>query len=194
MPLKPLPTNLSGPILLEPTVHEDNRGFFIESYRRDELAALGIGEEMVQDNHSRSREGVVRGLHFQVGAGIAKLVRCVRGAILDVVVDLRKGSPTYGRWEAFQLDDRNLRLLYCPVGFAHGFCVLSPVADVVYKQSGYYNPNLERTIAYNDPRLGIEWPFPPQRIEVSPRDAAAPRLEEIEAELPFRWEGLRAGQ
>jgi len=186
---KRLSTELSGPILLEPTVHGDDRGFFVETFRRDELAAFGIVEELVQDNHSRSREGVVRGLHFQVGAGVSKLVRCARGAILDVVVDLRKGSPTYGRWEAFRLDDRNMRILYCPVGFAHGFCVLSPVADVVYKQSGYYNPALERTIAYNDPRIGIKWPFPAQRLILSARDAAAPTLAEVEEELPFRWEG-----
>ncbi len=129
----------------------------------------------MQDNHSRSARGVVRGLHFQVGAGVAKLVRCARGAILDVSVDLRRGSPTYGEWEAVELDDESMRELYVPVGFAHGFCVLSEVADVIYKQTAYYDPELERGIAWNDPDVGIEWPLADEQLTVSERDAQAPR-------------------
>ena len=178
-----LATQLDGPIYIEPKVFPDDRGFFCETYRRGAFSDLGIEDDFVQDNHSRSRRGVVRGLHFQVGDGIAKLVRCPRGAIFDVVVDLRRSSPTYGRWEGFQLDDENLRQLYCPVGFAHGFLVLSEVADVVYKQTGYYDPELERAIAYDDPDLGIEWPL--DEVTPSERDARAPRLAEIAADLPF---------
>jgi len=179
-------TRLTGPVLVEPTVYGDERGFFHETYRRNVYADLGIPDQFVQDNHSRSRHGIVRGMHFQVGRGAAKLVRCARGAILDVVVDLRRGSPTFGEWEAFELTDENLHQLYCPVGFAHGFCVLAEVADVMYKQTGYYSDELERGIAYNDPDVAIAWPD----IELMPsrRDAEAPRLRDIEGELPFVYE------
>jgi dTDP-4-dehydrorhamnose 3,5-epimerase len=179
-------TRLEGPILVRPTVHRDDRGFFCESYRRNLYSELGIPEEFVQDNHSRSTRGVVRGMHFQVGAGMAKLVRCVRGAIMDVVVDLRRGSPTFAEWEAFDLDDQNLHTLYCPIGFAHGICVTSESADVVYKCSAYYDESLERGIAYDDPDVGIEWPDLP--LIPSERDANAPRLRDVEAELPFVYE------
>jgi dTDP-4-dehydrorhamnose 3,5-epimerase len=182
--MRQLPTRLEGPILVEPEVHRDPRGFLLESYRRDELAGLGVEGEFVQDNHSRSARGVVRGMHFQVGDGQAKLVGCPRGAILDVIVDIRRGSPTYGEWEAFDLDDESLRRLYVPVGFAHGFCVISETADVLYKCSSYHDPTLERGISYLDPDIGIEWPQG-VRLVVSERDAAAPRLREIEDELPF---------
>ena len=176
-------TNLDGPLLIEPTVHGDQRGFFVESFRADVLADLGIGDEFVQDNHSRSGRGVVRGMHFAVGDGQAKLVRCARGSIVDVLVDIRRGSPQYGRWEAHTLDDDSLRMLYAPVGFAHGFCVTSEVADVTYKLSSYYDPAVETGFAFNDPEVGIEWP----NVELvhSERDATAPRLSEIAAELPF---------
>ncbi|MFZ0091260.1 MAG: dTDP-4-dehydrorhamnose 3,5-epimerase [Solirubrobacteraceae bacterium] len=181
-----LETRLAGPVLIRPAVHGDERGFFHESYRRSAFAELGIGEEFVQDNHSRSRHGVVRGMHFQIGKGTSKLVRCARGAIVDVVVDLRRGSPTYGEWEAFELTDENLRQLYCPVGFAHGFAVTGDVADVVYKCSTYYDGSIERGIAYDDPDIAIQWP----QIELIPseRDATAPRLSEIEADLPFVYQ------
>jgi dTDP-4-dehydrorhamnose 3,5-epimerase len=167
-------------------VHGDHRGFFHETYRRNVYEELGITDEFVQDNHSRSGKGIVRGMHFQIGAGMAKLVRCSYGAILDVVVDLRKGSPTYGQWEGFELDDENLHQLYVPIGFAHGFCVTSEIADVMYKCSGYYDESIERGIAYNDPEVGVEWP---QGVELIPsdRDATAPRLSEVEAELPFSY-------
>ena len=179
-------TRLEGPILVKPVVHGDERGFFSESYRREVFVELGIPDEFVQDNHSRSRRGVVRGMHFQVGQGMAKLVRCARGAIVDVVVDLRRGSPTFGEWEAFELTDENLHQLYCPVGFGHGFCVVSAVADVLYKCSAYYDESIERGIAYDDPDVGIDWPD----VELVPsqRDATAPRLRDVQDDLPFVYD------
>jgi dTDP-4-dehydrorhamnose 3,5-epimerase len=182
-----LETRLDGPILLKPKVFGDERGFFAETYRRSVYADLGIPEEMPQDNHSRSAAKIVRGMHFQIGDGAAKLVRAARGAIYDVVVDLRKGSPTFGEWEGFELSDENFHMLYCPIGFAHGFCVLSDVADVMYKQSNYYADETERGISYRDPDVGIEWPIPVDELVPSERDASAPTLREVEAELPFRY-------
>jgi dTDP-4-dehydrorhamnose 3,5-epimerase len=179
-----LSTRLAGPFLLEPVAHGDDRGFFIETYRRSVLAELGIDDEFVQDNHSRSRQGIVRGMHFQPGQ--AKLVRCVRGAILDVVVDLRRGSPAFGAWEGFELDDVAHRQVYCPDGFAHGFCVLSEIADVVYKTSDYYDPAAEGGFRFDDSAVGIEWPT---EIELVPsaRDRSAPLLSEIADSLPFEF-------
>ena len=179
------PTRLEGPLLIEPDVHGDARGFLAETYRADEMVALGIDHAWVQDNHSRSQRGVVRGMHLQLGPGQAKLVGCARGAILDVVVDVRRGSPTYGEWEAVELDDERAARLYVPIGFAHGFCVLSDTADVVYKCSSYYDPALERGIAYDDPDLAIEWPA--LDLIVSDRDRQAPRLAQIADELPFEY-------
>jgi dTDP-4-dehydrorhamnose 3,5-epimerase len=183
-----LETRLEGPVLVKPVIYGDHRGFFHESYRRNVYAELGIPEEFVQDNHSRSKHGIVRGMHFQVGRGAAKLVRCARGSILDVLVDLRKGSPTFGLWEAFELNDENLHQLYCPIGFAHGFCVTSDVADVIYKQAPYYDESIERGIKYDDPDVGIRWP---EDVELIPseRDANAPLLRDVEVELPFVYEG-----
>jgi dTDP-4-dehydrorhamnose 3,5-epimerase len=180
-----LETRLEGPALIAPRVLGDERGFFSETYRRSVFAELGIPEEMVQDNHSRSRHGIVRGMHFQVGDGAAKLMRCARGAIYDVVVDLRRGSPTFGQWEGFELTDENMHMAYCPIGFAHGFCVVSEVADVMYKQSSYYADATERGIAYDDPDVGVEWPLPVAQLTPSQRDASAPRLTQIADELPF---------
>jgi dTDP-4-dehydrorhamnose 3,5-epimerase len=181
-----IPTRLEGPVVLEPRVFPDERGFFAETYRREWHADAGIPAEelFIQDNHSRSTRGVVRGMHFHIGAGVAKLVRCSRGRILDVIVDLRRGSPTYAQWEAVELDDEGMRVLYVPVGFAHGFCVLSEIADVLYKQTAYYDPAVERGIAWDDPTVAIEWPAEIDPI-VSPRDAAAPSLRELADELPF---------
>jgi dTDP-4-dehydrorhamnose 3,5-epimerase len=180
-------TSLDGPLLLEPVIHGDERGFFVETFRHDDLKALGLGDgvDLVQDNHSRSRRGVVRGMHFQIGDGIAKLVRCARGTIVDVVLDLRRGSPHFGRWESFVLDDEAHVQLLVPVGFAHGFCVMSEVADVIYRQTGYYDPELDRGVAYDDPEIGIDWPIPPAERIVSARDASAPGLGELADELPF---------
>jgi len=189
-PMQRIETRLDGPILIEPKLLGDERGFFCETYRRGIFAELGITEEMVQDNHSRSRRGVVRGMHFQIGNGAAKLVRCARGAIVDVVVDIRPGSPTFGEWEAFELDEDNLRSAYCPIGFAHGFCVVSDIADVMYKQSSYYADETERGIAYNDPDVAIEWPLGAAELMASERDARAPLLREIAADLPFVYAPL----
>ncbi len=188
-PMRVIPTALTGLVALQPVVRADERGFFVETYRSAWDGELGIlaGEAFVQDNHSRSARGVLRGMHFQVGAGVAKLVRCASGRILDVAVDLRAGSPTCGHWAAVELDDESMRELYVPVGFAHGFCVLSDIADVIYKQTAYYDPDLERGIAWNDPDVGIEWPLPEAELIVSERDADAPLLRDIANELPFRW-------
>lgn len=187
--MRVLSTRLPGLVAFEPVAHGDERGFFCETYRSEWHAQLGLAPEdsFVQDNHSRSSRGVLRGMHFQLGDGLGKLVRCARGQIVDVAVDLRKGSPTYGEWEAVELDDESMREVYVPVGFAHGFCVLSDVADVIYKQTAYYDPGLERGIAWNDPDVGIEWPLPEAELVISERDAAAPLLRELEGELPFRW-------
>jgi dTDP-4-dehydrorhamnose 3,5-epimerase len=127
-------------------------------------------------------------MHFQVGNGMSKLVRCASGAVLDVVIDLRRGSPAYGEWEAFPLDEENLHQLYCPIGFAHGICITSERAHVLYKCSAYYDESIERGIAFDDPDVGIEWPAGLDLIP-SARDASAPRLREIEDELPFVYEG-----
>jgi dTDP-4-dehydrorhamnose 3,5-epimerase len=184
-----VPLRLPGLVAIEPAVHGDERGFFAETYRREWHDEVGIPDEdeFVQDNHSRSGRGVVRGMHFHIGDGVAKLVRCARGQILDVAVDLRKGSPTHGQWEGVELDEESMRILFVPVGFAHGFCVLSDLADVLYKQTAYYDPAVERGIAWNDPDIAIEWPLPAEELIVSERDAAAPTLRELEHELPFTW-------
>jgi dTDP-4-dehydrorhamnose 3,5-epimerase len=178
-------TRLDGPLVVKPRVFGDERGFFAETYRRNVYTELGISEEMVQENQSRSTRNIVRGMHFQIGQGTSKLVRCGRGSIFDVIVDLRKGSPTYGEWEGHQLNDENMHMLYVPIGFAHGFCVTSDVADVMYMQSNYYDDDLERGISYRDPDVGIEWPIPVDELVPSARDTAAPTLREIESEIPF---------
>ncbi len=177
-----LETKLPGPVRLAPTVHGDERGFFLEAYRRARFAELGVDLDFVQDNHSRSPRGIVRGMHFQPGQ--AKLVRCVRGAILDVLVDIRRGSPTFGHWEGFQLDDSEHHQIFVPDGFAHGFCVLSDVADVAYKTSAYYDPELEGGFAFDDPGVAIEWPAD-QPLIASHRDRSASTLAELEPTLPF---------
>jgi dTDP-4-dehydrorhamnose 3,5-epimerase len=178
-----LETKLDGVVLIEPTVHGDSRGFMLESFSRDAWAELGIGVEFVQHNHSRSSKGTLRGIHFQTEPGQAKLVRCPRGAILDVAVDLRRDSPTYGQWEAHVLDDETHRQLFVPVGFGHGFAVLSDVADVVYLVSSLYDPLTEAGIAWDDPDVGVDWRVSEPLL--SERDKNAPRLAEIAATLPF---------
>jgi dTDP-4-dehydrorhamnose 3,5-epimerase len=179
-----VPTKLSGLILLAPDVHGDERGFFVETFRETVLSEMGVAHGFVQDNQSRSRQGIVRGMHYQPGQ--AKLVRCARGAILDVVVDIRRGSPQFGEWEAIRLDDVEHRQLYVPDGFAHGFCVVSEIADVTYKVSTYYDPGAESGFAYDDPAVGIDWPDPDELL-VSARDREAPTLAEIEGSIPFRY-------
>jgi dTDP-4-dehydrorhamnose 3,5-epimerase len=172
MAMRRLDTNLDGPILLEPEVHGDARGFFLETARANVLAELGITDTFVQHNHSRSAHAVLRGMHYQ--AGMAKLVRCARGAILDVLVDIRPQSPSYGHWESFELSDENHHQLYCPDGFAHGFCVLSDVADVVYLCTDYYDAERESGFRFDDPEVRISWPD--LDFVVSERDRNAPLL------------------
>ena len=178
-----LETKLDGVVLLEPAVHGDERGFFVETFSRDAWAELGVEAEFVQHNHSRSGKGTLRGLHFQTEPGQAKLLRCARGAIIDVAVDLRRGSPTFGEWEAHVLDDERHRQLFVPIGFAHGFAVLSDVADVSYLVSSVYDPTTEAGIAWDDPDVGVDW-----RVEeplLSERDKSAPKLAEVADSLPF---------
>ncbi|HSR93484.1 MAG TPA: dTDP-4-dehydrorhamnose 3,5-epimerase [Solirubrobacterales bacterium] len=181
--MKALPTKLDGVVLLEPEVHGDARGFMVETYRRDTWAELGVDVEFVQHNHSRSSKGTLRGLHFQTEPGQAKLVRCPRGRIFDVAVDLRTGSSTYGEWEGHELDDEAHRQLFVPAGFGHGFAVLSDVADVAYLLSSLYDPATESGIAWDDPDVGVEWPVDSPLL--SERDKQAPRLAEVVDTLPF---------
>ena len=178
-----LETKLDGVVLLEPQVHGDARGFMVETFRSDAWAELGVDAEFVQHNHSRSAKNTLRGLHFQTAPGQAKLVRCPRGKVFDVAVDLRRGSPTYGQWEGHVLDDEAHRQLFVPVGFGHGFCVLSDVADVAYQLSSLYDPATESGIAWDDPDIGVEWPV--NEPLLSARDKAAPRLAEVADSLPF---------
>ncbi len=178
-----LDTRIDGLVLLEPEVHGDERGFLVETYSASAWREHGVDTEFVQDNHSRSARGIVRGLHFQISPGQAKLVRCGRGRIFDVAVDLRRDSSTFGQWEGHSLDDELHRQLFIPVGFAHGFSALSEVADVNYKVSSYYDPASERAIAWDDPDIGIDWPIAEPRV--SERDRNAPKFAEIANELPF---------
>jgi dTDP-4-dehydrorhamnose 3,5-epimerase len=171
-------TRLEGLVLLTPAKYGDDRGFFMETYRADAWAAQGVPTDFVQDNHSRSRKGTVRGMHFQTSPGQGKLVRVARGRVLDVVVDVRRGSPTFGQWESFELDDERAHQLWIPVGFAHGFCVLSDVADFVYKCTSYYDPATESGFSFADPDVGIEWPE--GELVSSERDRNAPRLAELD--------------
>jgi dTDP-4-dehydrorhamnose 3,5-epimerase len=152
-------TSLDGVILVEPEVYRDDRGFFLESYNKRRFAELGIRDEFVQDNHSLSVLGVLRGIHYQdMSAPMSKLVRCTRGGILDVAVDLRVGSPTFSRWTSVELTAENMRQLFVPVGFGHAFLTLSETAEVQYKCGGFYQPAAEASIAWNDPEIGVEWP------------------------------------
>ncbi|MCL2417923.1 MAG: dTDP-4-dehydrorhamnose 3,5-epimerase [Conexibacteraceae bacterium] len=181
--MKVIEARLEGVKIIEPVVHGDERGFFVETFRAEALAAAAIEPEFVQDNHSRSRRGIVRGMHFQPGQ--AKLVRCARGAIFDVVVDIRSASPTFGRWEGYELDDESHHQLYVPDGFAHGFCVLSDVADVTYKVTSYYDATAESGFRYSDPEVGIEWPIAADQLIASARDLGAPTLSELNSSPPF---------
>lgn len=169
MDVKDLP--LAGTKLIRPDVFPDRRGFFLESYNRDRYGSVGVGCFFVQDNHSRSVRGALRGLHYQEAPGQAKLVRVARGRIFDVVVDIRPSSSTFGRWHGSVLDDEEQAQLFIPVGFAHGFCVLSESADVVYKVSAPYDPAAERTLRWDDPELSISWPI--RRPILSDRDRRA---------------------
>src|SRR5690606_6247208 len=157
MEIQALP--LLGLQLVMPRVFRDERGFFLETFRSSHFEAAGIDTRFVQDNHSRSRKGALRGLHYQSSPGQAKLIRVVRGSIFDVAVDIRRDSPTFGQWHGVEIDDEKHHQLYIPVGFAHGFCVLSEVADVVYKCSSVYDASTECTLQWNDPDVGVRWPL-----------------------------------
>lgn len=178
-----LETKLEGVALIAPRVIADERGFFVETFSRERWRELGVDADFVQHNQSRSVKGTLRGLHFQTEPGQAKLLRCVRGEIRDVAVDLRRGSPTYGQWEAHLLDDVEHHQLFVPVGFGHGFAVLSEVADVAYQVSSYYDPATEAGIAWDDPDVGVEWDI--ENPVLSERDKNAPKLAEVADSLPF---------
>jgi dTDP-4-dehydrorhamnose 3,5-epimerase len=176
-----LPVPLDGPKLISPRRFGDHRGFFLETYSARDFAALGIDDVFVQDNHSRSAAaGTVRGLHYQLPpVPQAKLLRVLRGAILDVAVDIRRGSPGYGRHVAVELSAENGHIFYVPVGFAHGFCTLTPDVEVAYKVTDFYAPKEERAVLWNDPDLGIAWPVASDAALLSDKDRAAPRLRDL---------------
>ncbi len=174
------PTPLDGVLIIEPRVFADDRGFFFESYNKRALANV-IGGEFVQDNHSRSVRGVVRGLHYQVPPNEqGKLVRCTRGEVFDVAVDIARSSPSFGQWTGAVLSEENHRQLWVPAGFAHGFMAISDVADVLYKTTAYHAPDSERSIRWDDPRIGIEWPDVGVKAILNERDLAAPTLDQAE--------------
>jgi dTDP-4-dehydrorhamnose 3,5-epimerase len=177
--IKKIPTSLPGVFILEPRVFSDERGFFFESYNQRTMAEAGILEDFVQDNHSSSRRNVLRGLHYQVTQAQGKLVRVVEGEILDVAVDLRRSSPSFGRWEAVRLSAENKRMLWIPSGFAHGFCVKSEKAQVLYKATDFYAPARERTVIWNDPELKIDWELKGEPI-VSAKDQRGVALRDTE--------------
>lgn len=178
-------TQFSGVLLLEPKVFRDARGFFLETYNRRAYAELGIDADFVQDNHSSSTYGVLRGLHYQLGRPQAKLVRCIRGEIFDVAVDVRRGSPTFGQWTSASLSAENMRSLFIPEGFAHGFCVVSDSAEVVYKCSDFYAPADERGVLWSDPDLAIEWPLSAKDMVLSEKDQQLLTLRQMNpADLP----------
>jgi len=167
---------LDGILIITPDVYEDERGFFLESYNHDKFAQFGINLQFQQDNHSKSVRNTLRGLHYQTHPGQAKLIRAVHGAIWDVAVDIRPGSPTLGKWFGMELSAKNKQMLFIPVGFAHGFCVTSETAEVLYKVSSVYNAQTEAGIMWNDPDIGIEWPVPEPVL--SNRDQGNPSLKQ----------------
>ena len=175
------PTSIPEVIRVEPRVFGDARGFFVETYRADQMVAAGIPAHFVQDNHSGSRKNILRGLHYQIHQAQGKLARVVSGEIFDVAVDLRRSSPSYGRWVGEVLSADNKRMLWIPPGFAHGFYVFSDWAEVLYKASEYYSPEWERTLIWNDPKVGIRWPIP-AGVEpmLSSKDASGARLADAE--------------
>jgi dTDP-4-dehydrorhamnose 3,5-epimerase len=188
--MKAIATDLPGVLVIEPKTFRDGRGYFMETYTRKKFKEFGIDVEFVQDNHSYSARGVLRGLHFQVVREQAKLVRVIEGEIFDVAVDVRYGSPTFGKWSGARLSGENLLQLFVPAGFAHGFCVLSETAHVMYKCSDYYSPQDERGILWNDPDIGVRWPLgmPP---ELSEKDKKNPLLKDLQATPDFLQNGPR---
>ena len=173
-------TSLPGVMLIEPQVFTDTRGFFLEACHQEKYAGAGITKPFVQDNHSRSQKGTLRGLHYQLGHAQGKLVYVVIGEIFDVAVDIRRGSPTFGRWVGARLSEENKHQIYVPEGFAHGFCVLSDTADVIYKCTDFYSPKDERGVFWADPTINIEWPIPSPVL--SEKDKRNSRLDELDEE------------
>jgi dTDP-4-dehydrorhamnose 3,5-epimerase len=175
-----IPTPIPDVLLIEPKVFADERGFFLESYQKRKFQEAGIEAEFVQDNHSKSCHGTLRGLHYQIRQPQGKLVRVVSGEIFDVALDIRRHSPTFGRWVGDYLSAENRRMLWVPAGFAHGFYVTSPDAEVLYKASDYYAPEWERSILWNDPAIGIQWPVQDVQPILSPKDSMGNLLSEAE--------------
>jgi dTDP-4-dehydrorhamnose 3,5-epimerase len=180
--VRAIPTDLPGVLIIEPEVHHDARGFFLETYHQRKYAERGLPGPLVQDNHSHSVCRTLRGLHAQIERPQGKLVRAVQGEMFDVAVDIRRGSPTFGRWVGVLLSAQNFRQLWIPPGFAHGFCVLSERVDVEYKCSDFYNPGDEITVLWSDPEIGIRWPV--RDPILSAKDASAPPLSEVMDRLP----------
>jgi dTDP-4-dehydrorhamnose 3,5-epimerase len=180
-----VPTEIADVLIIEPHVHHDERGFFLETYHADRYRQHGIDGPFVQDNHSRSLGGTLRGLHLQLQRAQSKLIRVIEGEIYDIAVDVRRGSPTFGRWVAITLSAENFMQCYIPAGFAHGFCVMSPVAQVEYKCTDFYDPASEIGIAWNDPALAIPWPI--ANPVLSERDQHHPTLAELGDNLPV-WD------
>lgn len=181
--MKATPTKIKEVLVIEPTVYEDQRGFFFESYNQKEYKHIGIKENFVQDNHSRSIKNTLRGLHYQINPGQGKLVRVVVGEVFDVAVDIRFGSPTFGEWVGHFLTAHNKKQMYIPVGFAHGYCVVSDVAEFEYKCTTFYSPKDERGIIWNDPNLAIEWPV--QNPLLSQKDKLNPKFKQIERDFIY---------
>lgn len=184
--MKFIKTAIPEVILIQPTVHGDERGFFMETYKSSEFRANGITDDFVQDNHSKSRGGVLRGLHYQLNPKAqSKLLRCTRGAIFDVAVDIRKDSPNYGKWVAYELTETNKFMLYIPCGFAHGFLTLSDTAELLYKTSEEYSAVNDRGVLFNDPAIGIKWPLIEYEIILSEKDKKQPLLKNIETNFSY---------
>ena len=177
-------TNLPGVIVIEPKVYGDKRGFFLETFREDVLLQAGINAHFVQDNHTRSSQGILRGLHYQMTQTQGKLVRVAAGSVFDVVVDVRSSSPTFGQWYGTELNEDNIKMIYVPPGFAHGFVVLSETADFIYKCTDYYHPESEQGIAWDDPDLNIDWSIAEiaEKISLSDKDKQNVKLKDQPAE------------
>jgi dTDP-4-dehydrorhamnose 3,5-epimerase len=176
-----LPTNIPEVVIIQPRIFGDERGFFLETYQSERFAAAGISAQFVQDNHSGSRQGILRGLHYQIHQPQGKLVRVIAGEIFDVAVDLRRSSPTFGKWVCAQLSAQNKQQIWVPAGFAHGFYVVSEWAEVVYKATDYYAPQWERTLMWNDPELAIQWPLCDEQLPfLSAKDTRGASLQEAE--------------
>jgi len=178
--MKIIPTSIPEVLIIEPNIASDNRGFFFESFNEKKFSqSTGLNVRFVQDNHSQSTKGVLRGLHYQIQQPQGKLVRVVRGAVFDVAVDIRRSSPTFGQWAGAELTEENCRQLWAPIGFAHGFLVLSDRADFLYKATDYYAPQFERSILWNDPKIGIQWPLN-EAPQLSTKDKASLLFEQAD--------------